>query len=211
MGLRRGEWQRSRRAYRFLVLANDSDESLAFFFAHCSPNERAEDGESKNANEAEPPLNSCYRIGVISDTHGLLRPEALPVLRGSDHIIHAGDVGSAEILEELVRIAPLTAIRGNIDKEPWARTLPETEVVEVGGLSIYVLHNLEQLDLKPEAAGLAAVIYGHSHVPKVETRNGVLYFNPGSAGPRRFKLPVSVGQLIVEDGSVRGEIVAISD
>jgi len=146
-------------------------------------------------------------IGVISDTHGLLRPEALKALRGSRHIIHAGDVGAPEILEELSTIAPLTAARGNVDKGPWALKLGETEVLEVGGVSIYVLHDLAQLDLKPKAAGFAVVVSGHSHVPKQETRDGVLYFNPGSAGPRRFKLPVSVGRLIVEDGEVRGELV----
>ncbi|MFZ0863629.1 MAG: metallophosphoesterase family protein [Candidatus Sulfotelmatobacter sp.] len=134
-------------------------------------------------------------------------------MQGSQHIIHihAGDVGAAEILTKLATIAPVTAIRGNIDKDAWARNLPETEVVEVGAISIYVLHDLEQLDLKPEAAGFKVVISGHSHVPKQETRNGVLYFNPGSAGPRRFKLPVTVGRLIVERGNVCGEIISILD
>lgn len=127
------------------------------------------------------------------------------------HIIHAGDVGAPEILEKLQHIAPVTAIRGNIDKGSWARRLPETEAVEIAGISIYVLHDLAQLDLKPEAAGFDVVISGHSHVPKQESRAGVLYFNPGSAGPRRFKLPVSVGRLIVEGGTVRGEIARISD
>lgn len=149
-------------------------------------------------------------IGVISDTHGLLRPEAIEALRGSHHIIHAGDVGSPEILAELSAIAPLTAVRGNVDKAAWARTLPETEVLEVGGISIYVLHDLAQLDLKPKASGFSAVVGGHSHVPKQETREGVLYFNPGSAGPRRFKLPVTVGRLIVNDGVVRGEILQLA-
>jgi putative phosphoesterase len=130
-------------------------------------------------------------------------------LQGSDHIIHAGDVGEREILEQLAEIAPLTAIRGNIDKAAWARKLPQTEVVELGGTSIYVLHNLAQLDLKPQAAGFEVVISGHSHAPKQETRDGVLYFNPGSAGRRRFKLPVTVGRLIVADGEVRAEIIPI--
>jgi uncharacterized protein len=146
-------------------------------------------------------------IGVISDTHGLLRPEAIAALRGSDHIIHAGDVGSPEILEKLAAIAPVTAVRGNIDKAEWSLKLPETAVLERGGVCIYVLHDLAQLDLKPKAAGFAAVISGHSHVPKQEVREGVLCFNPGSAGPRRFKLPVSVGKIILEDGGVRGELV----
>jgi uncharacterized protein len=148
-------------------------------------------------------------IGVISDTHGLLRPEAIEALRGSEHIIHAGDVGSPEILEELSVIAPVTAVQGNVDKGAWSRRLRESEVLELGGISIYVLHDLAQLDLKPKAAGFAAVISGHSHVPKQETRDGVLYFNPGSAGPRRFKLPVSMGRLILEDGGVRGELLQL--
>jgi uncharacterized protein len=148
-------------------------------------------------------------IGVISDTHGLLRPQAVEALRGSAHIIHAGDVGAAEILDELSAIAPVTAIRGNVDKGAWARKLPETEVVEIGGVSIYIVHDLGALDLKPEAAGFDVVVYGHSHVAKHEIRSGVLYFNPGSAGPRRFKLPITVGRLTVEGKQVRGEIVTI--
>ena len=148
---------------------------------------------------------------MVSDTHGLLRPEALRALRGTEHIIHAGDVGDPKILDQLAEIAPVTAIRGNIDKAAWARKLAETEVVELGGVSIYVLHDLARLDLKPEAAGFKVVISGHSHVPKSETRNGVLYFNPGSAGPRRFKLPVCVGKLIVQEKRVRGEIVTIAE
>jgi putative phosphoesterase len=148
-------------------------------------------------------------IGVISDTHGLLRPEALAALRGSNCIIHAGDVGSPEILERLSATAPITAVRGNIDKPAWARKLPGTEVLELAGVSIYILHDLAKLDLKPKAAGFAVVVSGHTHVPKQETRDGVLYFNPGSAGPRRFKLPVSIGKLIVENGSVRGELLTL--
>jgi uncharacterized protein len=139
----------------------------------------------------------------------LLRPEAVAALRGSNHIIHAGDVGAPEILEELGKIAPVTAIRGNVDKSPWSRTLADTEVVELGGVSIYVLHDLAQLDLKPEAAGFDVVISGHSHVPKQEVRHGVLYFNPGSAGPRRFKLPISVGKLSIVSDTVKAEVVPI--
>ena len=150
-------------------------------------------------------------IGVISDTHGLLRPEALASLRGSEHIIHAGDVGKPEILEQLGEIAPVTAVRGNIDKGTWARNLPETQVVELSGICVYVLHDLGTLDLKPQAAGFKVVISGHSHVPKQELRDGVLYFNPGSAGPRRFKLPITVGRIFIENGAVRGEIVTIAD
>jgi uncharacterized protein len=149
------------------------------------------------------------RIGVISDSHGLLRPEAVGALRGSDHIIHAGDVGAPEILESLAALAPVTVVRGNVDQAAWARRLPETEVLELGGISIYVLHDIARLDLNPKAAGFAAVISGHSHIPKQESRDGVLYFNPGSAGPRRFRLPVSIGQLRVEGGRVRGELVTL--
>jgi putative phosphoesterase len=155
-------------------------------------------------------LKTSILIGVISDTHGLLRPEALAALQGSQHIIHAGDIGAPEILTNLSTIAPVTAIRGNIDHDTWARKLPETDVLEIRRLSIYILHNLAQLDLKPEAAGFKVVISGHSHIAKQETRNGVLYFNPGSAGPRRFKLPVTVGRLIIEKGKVRAETVSIS-
>jgi putative phosphoesterase len=148
-------------------------------------------------------------IGVISDTHGLLRPEAVAALQGAEHIIHAGDVGDPAILEQLARVAPVTAVRGNVDRDPWAQKLPETNVLEVAGVSIYVLHNLAELDLKPEAAGFAAVIYGHSHVPKQETKKGVLYFNPGSAGPKRFKLPVSVRRVIVAGGKVKAEVMEL--
>jgi uncharacterized protein len=148
-------------------------------------------------------------FGVISDTHGLLRPEALRALRGSDRILHAGDVGAPEILEALAQIAPVTAIRGNVDTEPWASILPATEVVNAGGVSIFMLHNLAQLDLKPAAAGFHVVIYGHTHHPKMEEKNGVLYFNPGSAGPRRFNLPVSVGKLMIEGGKVRAKLVSM--
>ncbi len=148
-------------------------------------------------------------IGVISDTHGLLRPEALAALQGSDYIIHAGDVGDPQILDKLAAIAPLTAVRGNVDHGAWAQKIPATNVLEIGEVSIYVLHNLQELDLKPEAAEFAAVIYGHSHVPKQEWKNGVLYFNPGSAGPKRFKLPASVGRLLLTNGRVGSEIVKL--
>jgi uncharacterized protein len=154
-------------------------------------------------------LKELATIGVISDTHGLLRLEALDALRGSQHIIHAGDVGSAEILEKLSAIAPVTAVRGNIDKDAWARKLPEFDILEIAGISIHLLHDLAKLDLNPKAAGFNVVISGHSHIPKQETRDGVLYFNPGSAGPRRFKLPITIGKLIVDDDSVRAEIVEL--
>ena len=145
-------------------------------------------------------------IGVISDTHGLVRPEALEALRGSEHIIHAGDMGDPAILERLSVLAPVTAVRGNVDSGGWARKIPRTDVLEISGFSIYVLHNLAELDLKPEAAGFAAVIYGHSHIPRQEFKNGVLYFNPGSAGPKRFHLPISLGKLFVERDKLRAEI-----
>jgi len=148
-------------------------------------------------------------VGVISDTHGLLRPEALDALRGSEHIIHAGDIGAPEIIPALQKIAPVTAIRGNIDREPWTRQFPETEVVELGGLHIYIIHDLNAIDLSPRIAGFAAVISGHSHQPKQERKDGVLYFNPGSAGPKRFRLPVTVGRLEIVDAKVTGRIIEL--
>jgi putative phosphoesterase len=147
-------------------------------------------------------------LGVISDTHGLLRPEAIEALRGSDGILHAGDVGAPEILEALAQIAPVTAIRGNVDTDVWARALPKTEVVEAGGVAIYMLHDLGQLDLKL-GTGFRVVVYGHSHQPKIEEKNGVLYFNPGSAGPRRFHLPVSLGKLLIREREVRAELIEL--
>ena len=148
-------------------------------------------------------------VGVISDTHGFLRPEAVAALHGSDRIVHAGDVGAPEILDELAKIAPVTAVRGNVDRADWTRRLPTSALIEVDGVSIYVLHIREDLDLNPQAAGVGALVFGHSHMPEQEVKRGVLYFNPGSAGPRRGKLPVSVGRLIVERGTVWGEIVEL--
>jgi len=149
-------------------------------------------------------------VGVISDTHGLLRPEAVSALHDSDLIIHAGDVGDPHILRELEKIAPVRAVRGNIDTAPWARELPEFEVVEAGEATIYVLHDRNQLDLKPAASGFSAVISGHSHKPAQETVDGVLYFNPGSAGPRRFWLPISVGQLRVVGKRIEASLITLS-
>lgn len=146
-------------------------------------------------------------VGVISDTHGLLRPEALAALRGVEHILHAGDVGDAAILDALRTIAPVTVIRGNIDRTGACARLPATEFVRLGGRSIYMLHDLAELDLDPVAAGVACIISGHSHQPKIEHRKGVLYFNPGSAGPRRFSLPVSVGLLEIENERLEARIV----
>jgi len=146
-------------------------------------------------------------IGVISDTHGLLRPEAIQALQGSEHIIHAGDIGSPEIIPALEKIAPVSAIRGNVDRQPWTKKFPETEVVELAGVHIYLIHDLKALDLNPRAAEFAAVISGHSHQPKQEIKDGVLYFNPGSAGPRRFGLPVTVGRLEIVAGKIIGRII----
>lgn len=153
--------------------------------------------------------NRAVIVGVISDTHGLLRPEALAALRGADYIIHAGDVGDSWILNTLAEIAPVTAVRGNVDHGAWSRKIPATNVLQIGDVSIYVLHDIQELDIKPEAARFAAVIYGHSHLPKQELKNGVLYFNPGSAGPKRLKLPVSVGLLTINDGKVEAKILSL--
>ena len=149
-------------------------------------------------------------IGVISDTHGLLRPQALDALRGCDLIIHAGDVGSPEILEPLRALAPTHAVRGNVDKGPWADRLPMTEIVDVGGLRIYVLHIIADLDLDPPTAGFAAVIYGHSHQPSIETRDGVLYLNPGSAGPRRFSLPISLARITIAGTTLTPQLITLA-
>ena len=146
-------------------------------------------------------------IGVISDTHGLLRPQAVAALRSCPLIIHAGDVGCPEILDELRHVAPVFAVRGNVDTGPWALQLPDTEVVQVEDHLLYVLHDVNALDLDPHTAGFRAVIAGHSHQPKIEAKNGVLYFNPGSAGPRRFNLPISVGRLTVAGAEIEAEII----
>jgi putative phosphoesterase len=148
-------------------------------------------------------------IGVISDTHGLLRAEAREALRGSEVILHAGDLGTSEVLRELKRLAPVVAVRGNVDVETWARRLHAVEWTEWAGKSFYILHRIADLDLKPVASGLAAVIYGHSHEAAIEWRDGVLYFNPGSAGPRRFSLPVTVGKIEIVDGELRPEIIRL--
>jgi putative phosphoesterase len=149
-------------------------------------------------------------VGVISDTHGLLRPEAVAALHASELIIHAGDVGDPQILERLRAIAPTCAVRGNVDTAAWAKVLPLTDVVEAGDLRLYVLHNLADLDLDPKAAGFAAVITGHTHRPVAEMRNGVLFLNPGSAGPRRFRLPIAVARLQIEGTRLSHEIVELT-
>lgn len=149
------------------------------------------------------------RVGLISDTHGLLRPEALAFLRGSDFIVHAGDIGDAAVLDKLRCLAPLTAVRGNNDKGPWARAIAETDVLQVGAVVIYVLHDLAELTLDPAAAGFRVVVSGHSHHPRIEERDGVLYVNPGSSGPRRFKLPIAVAELRVAGSSVKARIAEL--
>lgn len=142
------------------------------------------------------------RVGLISDTHGLLRPQALDYLRGSDHILHAGDIVGAAILEQLAELAPLTAVRGNNDSGAWARALPDTATLSLGGVTIHMLHDLKDLAIDPAAHGVRVVVAGHSHKPTCEKRGGVLYVNPGSAGRRRFTLPISVGELLIEHGQV---------
>lgn len=149
------------------------------------------------------------RVGVISDTHGLLRPEALKALAGVDHILHAGDVGDREILSALGKIAPLTAIRGNIDRSGPCAALPATEIVELDGVMFYLVHDLQELDLDPAAAGISVIVSGHSHKPLIEHRGGVLYLNPGSAGPRRFSLPITIGLITLSDGQPRAEIISL--
>jgi putative phosphoesterase len=150
-----------------------------------------------------------HTVGVISDTHGLLRPEAVAALAGVQRIVHAGDIGAPDVLEALARIAPVTAVRGNNDRERWAADIPETDVLEIGDVSLYVLHDLHELDLDPRASGFAAVIAGHSHQPRMEERDGVLYLNPGSAGPRRFKLPISLARLTVKGPRLTAELVTL--
>ena len=151
-----------------------------------------------------------FRIGLVADTHGLLRPEALAFLHGYDHIIHGGDVDKPGILEQLACLAPLTAVRGNTDRGQWAASLPETATLTLGGVSIYVLHDLAQLALDPVAEALRVVVSGHTHKPRIEERGSVLFVNPGSAGPRRFSLPVSVGELVIQDGAVSARIVELA-
>jgi putative phosphoesterase len=143
------------------------------------------------------------RIGIVSDTHGLLRPEACARLAGVDHILHAGDIGREEVIAGLREIAPVTAIRGNVDTGAWARRYPDTARLTLGGKSFHLLHNLQELDLDPAAAGIDVVVSGHSHRPKIETAGGVLYLNPGSAGPRRFTLPIALAILAVEGDALR--------
>jgi hypothetical protein len=150
------------------------------------------------------------RIGLISDTHGLLRPEAKAFLRGCDHIIHAGDITGPDILEELATLAPVTAVRGNNDRGAWADALRETELIAIGEIFVYAIHDLAQLDIEPSAARVQVVVSGHSHMPSLEDREGVLFVNPGSAGPRRFALPISVAELTVTGSSVSARTVELT-
>ncbi len=149
------------------------------------------------------------RIGLISDTHGLLRPEALAFLRGCDHIVHGGDIGEQRILDELAAIAPVTAVRGNNDMAIWAKDVPETALIEFDGVRLYAIHDLAQLAIDPVAAGVRVVVSGHSHRPLAQERDGVLYVNPGSAGPRRFKLPISAAELLLDGDAVTPRIVEL--
>ena len=149
------------------------------------------------------------RLGIISDTHGLLRPEAAAFLQGCDRILHAGDIGNPEVLAKLSGIAPVTAVRGNNDQGAWAEGLRETELFEFSGVTVYVIHDLSHFDLDPSAAGIQVVVSGHSHKPRIEKRDGVFFVNPGSAGRRRFKLPISVGEILVEEGVISPRIVEL--
>ncbi len=153
---------------------------------------------------------SELRVGIISDTHGLLRAEARRFLAGCDYIIHGGDVGGAAVLEDLEALAPVIAVRGNNDRESWAKRLRETELVRLGGVFVYIIHDLSQLDIDPAALGIRAIVSGHSHKPLLEERAGILHINPGSCGPRRFKLPISIGELLVEGSNVRARIVELA-
>ncbi|MBE7926377.1 metallophosphoesterase family protein [Pseudomonas saudiphocaensis] len=148
-------------------------------------------------------------IGLISDTHGLLRPEALAALQGCERIIHAGDIGKPAVLDGLRALAPLEVIRGNIDTADWAQALPDRLDLHIGDLRLHVLHDLKELDIDPQAAGIDVVIAGHSHQPKIERRDGVLYINPGSAGPRRFRLPISLALLRLEGGNAQAELIRL--
>ncbi len=156
------------------------------------------------------PNNDQKLVGVISDTHGLVRPEAIQSLRGVDMILHAGDIGNLAVLETLRTIAPVIAVRGNNDKGDWAESLPDWEAVEIGAVSIYMLHNVNEMDIRPSAAEFQVIISGHSHRPNVEKRRGILYLNPRSAGPRRFELPVSLAHLNIKGTNVVASLIELS-
>ena len=152
---------------------------------------------------------AALRLGVISDTHGLLRPEAMAFLQGCDHILHGGDIGGPEILEQLAAVAPVCAVRGNNDTQAWAASLPDTRLLELAGVRIYIIHDVGELQIDPCAAAVQIVVCGHSHQPSVRERDGVVYVNPGSAGPRRFKLPISVAEIAICGTSITARLVAL--
>jgi hypothetical protein len=152
-------------------------------------------------------MTGRLRVGLLSDTHGLLRTEVKSFLTGAHHIVHGGDICEPELLEALRAIAPVTAVRGNNDRGPWAQALPEDTLIEIGGIVIYAIHDLAGMSIDPRAAGIRVVVCGHSHKPRVEERDGVLFVNPGSPGPRRFKLPISAAELVVHGDSVTARIV----
>jgi hypothetical protein len=149
------------------------------------------------------------RLGIISDTHGLLRPQAVAFLEGCDRILHGGDIGNAEVLTRLSAIAPVTAVRGNNDKGAWAEAIPETEFFEFSGVYVYAIHDLSLLDMDPSVAGIQVVVSGHSHKPLIETREGIVFVNPGSAGPRRFKLPITIADILIEGGAILPRIAEL--
>ena len=153
---------------------------------------------------------SPLRVGLISDTHGLVRPEALAAMKGCDRILHAGDVGDEAVLDALRAIAPVDAVRGNNDRAPWAFTLPETKRVALGGVSVYLIHDVKELAIEPADEGIAAVVFGHSHRPQLDRRDGVHWINPGSAGPRRFSLPVSAAHRVIEGRAARAELITLT-
>lgn len=167
------------------------------------------DGKNRMNPGGKSPGNDCL-VGVISDTHGHVRPEAVKAIKGVQLLIHAGDIGRPSVLDTLREVAPVVAVRGNMDRGEWARKLAKTEVVEIGEAVLYVIHDLDALDLDPAAAGFSAVLYGHSHRPHIAKRDGVLYLNPGSAGPRRFKLPVTLALLHIHGKSLGGEVVELA-
>jgi uncharacterized protein len=156
-------------------------------------------------------IENSLRVGLLSDTHGLLRPEVRAFALGCDYLIHGGDIGSAAILDELGGIAPLIAVKGNNDRQQWAAQLPATEMIRIAGVFVYVIHDISQLDIEPRAAGVNIIVSGHSHKPLIENRGGILYINPGSCGPRRFQLPISAGEMIVSGTKVRARTVELAD
>jgi uncharacterized protein len=162
-------------------------------------------GDPRRATAQRPPV----RVGLVSDTHGLLRPQAVDFLRGSDYIVHGGDIGGAHVLEQLAALAPVTAVRGNNDDAAWAAGLPETAVLRVQSVDVFVVHEIDRLEPGPAVVGPRVVVSGHSHQARVECRDQVWYVNPGSAGPRRFRLPVTVGELLIHNGSVHARIVEL--